>query len=100
MVAVKAGARFRSVTCTTEVAVVKAAADAVDLECGGQPMVPVGTDVGDTPAPAAGFDEGTLIGKRYVNEDETVEVLCTKAGAGSLSIGSTLLVEKGAKPLP
>ena len=48
----------------------------------------------------APFDEGTLVGKRYVTEDEAIELLCTKPGAGSLSMGDTALLVKGAKPLP
>jgi hypothetical protein len=40
------------------------------------------------------------MGKRYVDPDETVEVLCTKPGAGSLGIGDALLDLKEAKPLP
>ncbi len=48
----------------------------------------------------AGFDQGTLLGKRYADEELGLEVLCTKAGEGSLSVGETLLAVKGAKPLP
>jgi len=65
----KAGARFQSVVCSTEIVVVKAPADPVDLCCGGA-------------------------------AEETIEVLVTKAGPGSLSLGDTVLVVKGAKPLP
>lgn len=92
------GARFASTVCATEVVVVKGSGD-VDLRCGGAPMAPVGgaTKVGDPTAP---FDAATLIGKRYTNESESIEVLCTKPGDGSLSIGDDPLVVKGAKPLP
>ncbi len=94
----KPGARLRSVTCTTEVVVVRAAQDA-DVRCGGKPMVdPAGTAV-EAGRPVAPFDQGTQMGKRYA-DDAGLEVLCTKAGAGSLSIGDTLLEMKGAKPLP
>lgn len=94
----KPGARFQSAVCDTQVAVVKGAGGA-DLRCGGEPMVPMGGDTAGG-APADGFAEGTQMGKRYVNEDESVEVLCTKPGDGSLSIGDTALTIKGAKPLP
>ncbi len=50
--------------------------------------------------PDAGLDEGTLMGKRYVDADDTVEILCTKPGAGTLSMGDQPLVLKEAKPLP
>lgn len=96
----KAGARFQSAVCDTQVAVVKAGVSDADLRCGGAPMVPLGTDHDSGSAPAAGLDDGTQMGKRYVDADESVEVLCTKPGAGSLSIGDDVLVIKGAKPLP
>jgi hypothetical protein len=39
------------------------------------------------------------MGKRYI-DDTGAEVLVTKAGSGSLSIGTIPLVVKEAKPLP
>ena len=95
----KAGTRLRSATDTTEVVVVKAPGEAIDLRCGGQPLVAIDADV--TPAgPAAGFDAGTQLGKRYADEALGLELLCTKAGEGSISVGDTILEVKGAKPLP
>ncbi len=94
----RAGDRLRSAVCDTEVVVVKAPSDAIDLQCGGAAMIPVG-DSPDGGTPGAGFDEGTLIGKRYT-DGGALELLCTKAGDGSLSIGSDRLEVKGAKPLP
>ena len=96
----KAGARLRSSVCPTEVAVVKAPAGAVDVRCGGHPMVPIADAPGAGVSIVPGFDEGTLIGKRYADADLGVELLCTKAGGGSLSIGERLLPLKSAKPLP
>lgn len=96
----KPGTRLRSAVCATEVMVVAAPKDmAVDLCCGGQPMLDVSAEpAGGTPAPA--FSSGTQLGKRYVNEAGTLEVLCTKPGAGSLSAEGVALKIKGAKPLP
>jgi hypothetical protein len=65
-------------------------------------MVPVGQEGtgGDADLQLdADFSGGTLMGKRYV-DDGGAEVLVTKAGAGSLSIGTTPLEIKEAKPLP
>ncbi len=53
------GTRLRSATDTTEVVVVRAGAEGVDLCCGGTEMAPQGTDVPSSGPPAAGFDEGT-----------------------------------------
>ena len=43
---------------------------------------------------------GTLIGKRYVNADESIEILCTKGGKGSLMLDGVPLEVKQAKQLP
>jgi len=99
-VVTKPGTRLRSVTCTTEVVIVRGQAEPTDLRCGGQPMVDVAAEDAERSEVTAPFDGGSLVGKRYVDEDESIEVLCTKAGAGSLSIGDAVLTVKGAKPLP
>ena len=44
--------------------------------------------------------EGTLLGKRYVDDDAGLELLCTKAGPGTLHCDGRPLGLKGAKPLP
>jgi hypothetical protein len=41
-----------------------------------------------------------LIGKRYVDGSGTLEVLCTKPGASSLSVGDEPLTVASAKALP
>ena len=97
----KAGVRLRSATDACEVVVVKAPADPVDLRCGGHPFLPADA----APASAsesivAGFDGGTQLGKRYSDDELGLELLCTKAGEGSISVGETILAVKGAKPLP
>lgn len=97
-VELKTGSRYGSVTCDTEVVVVKGSGSA-DLRCGGQPMV-LTDESRDGGEPVAPFDGGTLVGKRYVDADDTLELLCTKPGAGSLSVGDQPLDIKGAKPLP
>ncbi|MGA6209142.1 hypothetical protein ACPESR_30725 [Nocardia testacea] len=97
---VKSGTRLRSQVCSTEVIIIRAAAGLDDLRAGGVPMVPI--DGGATESaggPREGFADGNLIGKRYV-DDGGAEVLVTKAGAGTLSIGNTPLAVKEAKPLP
>ena len=96
----KPGTRLRSQVCTTEVIVVRPPASAVELTCGGHPMVAL-----DVP-PESGLiliDVGggpSELGKRYTGTDESLEVLVTKAGAGTLADGGVPLVLKAAKPLP
>jgi hypothetical protein len=58
-----------------------------------------------TPAPAtrpaaADADCRTLIGKRYVDADGQVELLCTFSGAGELSCDGVAMTIRAAKPLP
>lgn len=95
----KPGTRLQSVTCDGAFIVVRAPGDDVDLRCGGHPLVPVGQDVARQPLDDA-LAEGTQLGKRYGDDESGLEILCTKAGKGTLAVGSTPLPLKGAKPLP
>jgi len=92
----KAGTKLKSAVCDTEVVVIKTSGAAV--ECGGVPMVP------ERPAQRgtldAAFAGGTKIGKRYVDAANTLELLCTKAGQGTLASGGVALQLREAKPLP
>lgn len=99
-VEVKPGARLRSSVCTTEVIVVRAPKGPLDLRCGGEPVLAVGAEAAIDLTVKPPFDAGTLLGKRYTVEGLDLELLCTKAGTGSLSLGDTALVVKSAKPLP
>lgn len=96
---VKNGNRLRSQVCDTEVIVVRAADSLDDLRAGGVPMIPIDGKPEPGATAAAELSEGNLLGKRYVDESGA-EVLVTKAGAGTLSIGATPLALKEAKPLP
>ena len=93
----KAGARLRSAVCDAEVMVIKAAAGN-DLTCGGAAML------AEAPAEKAAATEeqmnGCVIGKRYVNQDDTIEVLCVKSGDGSLYYNGEELMTKDTKKLP
>jgi hypothetical protein len=93
------GTRLRSAVDATEVVVVRAPAATVEISCGGHPMHDI-----DAPGPSAEPDpawtDGTLLGKRYGSEELGLEVLCTKPGAGSLSVDGKALESARAKPLP
>ena len=95
----KAGLKLRSATDTCEVVVVRAPADPVDLRCGGHPLLAADAQP-TSESVEAGFDGGTQLGKRYSDDGLGLELLCTKAGEGSISVGDTVLAVKGAKPLP
>ena len=92
----KPGSKLKSVVCDTEVMVIRAS-DAV-VACGGKPMADERPAEREPIDPA--FAEGTKMGKRYVDAAGTLELLCVKAGQGSLSVGGVALQTKDAKPLP
>ena len=100
MVRIKPGTRIQSAVCATEVMVVKGPEADVDLRCGGAAMQEAGAD---RPADAAldpDLKAGSQIGKRYVDAEGSLELLCTKPGEGTLALGAAALQLKDAKPLP
>lgn len=96
---IKNGSRLQSQVCDTQVIVVRSADGLDDLRAGGAPMIPIGDDADATLSLDDSLADGNLMGKRYVDEGGA-EVLVTKAGKGTLSIGATPLSIKEAKPLP
>jgi hypothetical protein len=100
MTVLKLGSRYLSTVCDTQVMVIRTIPDALDLRCGGHPMVLAGGPAQKATAPEPDFAGGTLIGKRYIDEADRIELLCTKAGTGSLSLGAQHLLVKQAKALP
>ncbi|BBX17150.1 hypothetical protein CRI77_11165 [Mycolicibacterium duvalii] len=95
----KNGTRLQSQVCDTQVIVVKSSESLDDLRCGGQPMLPLDAARPDGATPDPAFADGNAMGKRYVDATDA-EVLVTKAGAGTLTVGTTALTLKEAKPLP
>ena len=94
------GSRLRSQVCGTEIIVMRAPGDDIDLRCGGYPMVALGSPAETDLEPDRRFTEGSLLGKRYTCCDGVLEVLVTKAGAGTLTIGESELDIKVPTPLP
>ncbi len=94
------GSRWRSAVDTTEVVVVRAPKEGTTIECGGLEMVPTGAEGGTSGSVHPDYADGTQLGKRYVDEEAGLELLCTKAGEGSLAVDGRTLQLKEAKPLP
>ena len=93
--------RLQSQVCSTEVIVVRSGARPVQLRCGGSPMVGLDAarSAGGEPEPR--FSGGSMLGKRYTHpEDNSLEILVTKQGAGSLSDGQVELILKPTRHLP
>lgn len=97
MASLAAGKRLKSAVCTTEIMVIASPDRDMELCCGGAPMR---EGEGNGAALNPDFAGGTAIGKRYVNDDGSLEVLCVKAGEGSLAVGGDALAVKDAKKLP
>ena len=99
MATLKVGARLKSNVCDTEVMVISCADTSVTVSCGGAEMLDA-TATRSGGAVDAAHGDGTLLGKRYVNAAGKIELLCVKAGKGSLAVNGEKLVLKDAKPLP
>ena len=100
MLRLNPGDRLESVVCDTHVIVIRAPQEPVDLRCGGAPMVKVG-GAGDAGlVPVGPHDSGTLLGKRYALGVPVIELLCTRSGRGSLSVGDIPVLVRETKPLP
>lgn len=95
---VKNGTRLQSQVDDTQVIVVKTADSLDDLRCGGTAMIALDAEKSAAEIDA-NFADGTVMGKRYV-DDAGAELLVTKAGQGTLSVGENPLALKEAKPLP
>lgn len=96
---IKNGTRLQSQVCDTQVIVVRSSDSLDDLRAGGVPMIPLDAEKSADASIDPAFSDGNAMGKRYVDATGA-EVLVTKAGAGTLSIGETALSLKEAKPLP
>lgn len=94
------GQKLHSAVCDAQIVVVKAPAGAVEVGCGGAPMLGEGEQADGAPALDASLGDGPLLGKRYADDDLGLELLCTRAGTGALTVDGRLLLVKGAKPLP
>lgn len=95
----KVGTRLKSATCATEVMVMKAPKEDVDLRCGGKPMLELDAEGGGEGV-HPDFAAGTQLGKRYADAEGNLELLATKGGEGALSIGEEIIEIKAAKALP
>jgi hypothetical protein len=93
----KAGMRLFAQNSSCEVVVVRSAPTVDAVFCGGFEMLTA------APAPAGGralAGPPVELGKRYTDDEELVEILCTKAGTGPLTLGNRALSLKAPKPLP
>ena len=94
----KPGVKLSSTVCKTQIMALRVPAEELDISCGGAPMqVGEPEALGEIDASASG---GTLVGKRYTDEAETMEFLCTRGGDGSIAVAGYTIDIKAAKKLP
>jgi hypothetical protein len=95
----RAGQQLVSAVDSTAVIVIKAPAAECTVTCGGVAMATAGEPV-TRGEPDPSLMGGTQIGKRYVDDADTIQLLCTKAGGGTLALDGSPLQIQAAKPLP
>jgi hypothetical protein len=96
----RAGMHLVSVVSPASVIVLRAPKTDVEVCCGGIAMVAAESMTRGTEPPPADNGDGPVLGKRYALESLDLECLCTRAGAGHLSVNGEPLLLKDAKPLP
>lgn len=89
------GQKLRSTVSTAQLIVIRAPAAEVDLTLAG-----VAVTTQDVAATPASDGPALLVGKRYGDADDTLELLCTVPGSGPLAVGGVELAERAAKSLP
>lgn len=94
------GLKLRSAVCDAQIVIVKAPSEPVELGCGGGPLLVDGQEPDGTATLDPSLGDGPLLGKRYADEELGLELLCTRAGTGALTVDGRILAIKGAKPLP
>jgi hypothetical protein len=99
-VKLKVGQTLQSAVDTTGVVVVRAPQADVTLTCAGVEMIDPQTEVAPERTPDPAHMKGALLGKRYTDDDRTIELLCIKAGDGSLALDGQQLLVMQAKRLP
>ena len=92
----KPGLKLKSAGSSAEFIVIRGPGGEVELTCAGSPLNAEGSGA---PGGAAGGGD-LLVGKRYSDDAGTVELLCTRGGAGPLLLDGRALAAKAAKALP
>lgn len=98
-ITLKPGSRVFSNTCDAEFIAIKAPDAELDLTIGGHPPATVAEDRVRQPV-HDGCGGGSKLGKRFVDADGSVELLCIKAGEGVPALGGETLLVKDSKTLP
>jgi hypothetical protein len=95
----RAGLKLQSAVSKTQLVVVRAGNADIEIACGGVMVLEDGAapDGATLDAPIV---ERRKLGKRYADEELGLELLCTRAGEGALTIDGRVLPDRAAKRLP
>ncbi len=96
----KVGTKLKSAVCDAQIILLRVPARPIDLRIGGAAPLTDGASRPEGAALDPAWAGGCLTGKRYCDEAETIELLCTKGGQGGISMDGTALGIKQAKHLP
>ncbi len=96
----KPGARLFGKACTSEFIAVKVPPGETDLTIAGHTALTDAAGREGSTEVVEGHGGGAAMGKRYVDEAGSIELLCTKAGTGVPAIAGEVMAIKDAKPLP
>ena len=96
----RAGMQIESVVSPARVIVIRAPKDDLEVCSGGKAMVTAENIPGAGASASDGDGSGPMLGKRYAHEALGLEFLCTRAGAGELTVNGEPLILKEPKPLP
>jgi hypothetical protein len=96
----KVGERYQSPSTAAQIIVMRAPAQDVEVTLAGELVVPLDPTAAPSGTPVPDSDEQLQVGKRYVDDESGLEVLCTTAGAGPLVVDGRSLTTAAAKLLP
>ncbi|ROO87910.1 hypothetical protein EDD29_5558 [Actinocorallia herbida] len=96
----RAGQQLVSAVDTTKLIVVRAPGEEVTVTCAGVAMHDPAASAPEGAAADPAQQDGSALGKRYADEALGIELLCTKAGTGTLAVNGAPLALQGAKALP
>jgi hypothetical protein len=96
----KVGERYQSPSTAAQIIVMRAPSQDVEITLAGEPVVLLDPTAVPSAAGAVDGDEQLQVGKRYVDEESGLELLCTTAGAGPLVVDGRSLTTAAAKLLP
>ena len=96
----KPGSRWRSAVSEAEVVVVRPPARPVILRIGGARVLAADADRPADARPDESLAEQALLGKRYADQASGLELLCTRSGAGTITVDGRPTKVKAPRQLP